>query len=885
MLVRFQMEDKKAFRQKELVLKVNYNYDPNLLDLGPWERFIDLLTEGRNFQSEAIKNSIIYLATQKYHSIEDLIQENYSKNTEIQSKYLSISDYFSSIQLPNKLYANIDLATGTGKSYVMYGIAQIMLGLGLVDRVLVLCPSLTIESALIEKFINLSGNEALKTSLPQNSIVKNPRIVQADVTVRSGDICIENIHAVYTTTGSSINDSFKGNGKRTLVLNDESHHIFNKTSGNNIESRSIKKWKEFLLNTDYNFKYILGFTGTAYAENEYFNDVIYRYSLREAIDDSIVKNIEYVQKDESSSINEKFQKIHQNHEFNKSKYIRIKPLTILVTKDIGKAKNLREDLVEFLIDTEKISRQIAEDKVTIVTSDPTHSINVMKLKYVDQKTSPIEWIVSVSMLTEGWDVKNVFQIVPWEDKAFNSKLLIAQVLGRGLRKPVEYFNSMPKVTVFNHDSWSKNIKELVNEVLEIETRISSDVIVAGDRSKYNFDVYNINYSREENEIDSGQSVNLVKNFSDMEEKGITLESQVVSVNKDTVYETVVGNSNTVREVSYTVKFNTWTIEEILDKIFDEFEKRDWEGRILKLKQGEYTQNNLPPRAAIREIIRRSLDNVGVSGDLVIEKNAYRIFSAFSTLLRKKEKAIVQKLVYNEPYIISTVNCQKMTTGIGNLRRGYTVFYTNDYENEIMEEGQMSVLKALIADDTLPRSAIYEKNVHIFKTPVTTVLSNLTPERSFIEHLCKNENAKIITSWIKSRDRGFYQIEYSVKYGDDKSRTRGYKRSAFNPDFFIKVDKADQTYILIVETKADSDSSVENKAKYKYAREHFERLNEILEKKGLSTKYIFHMLSPNGYPTFFEYLRNGILFEGQRKYRCELENLLEDTKDLDSDDSI
>jgi len=47
----------------------------------------------------------------------------------------------------------------------------------------------------------------------------------------------------------------------------------------------------------------------------------------------------------------------------------------------------------------------------------------------------VEWIVSVSMLNEGWDVKRVFQIVPHEEKAFNSKLLIAQVLGRGLRVP------------------------------------------------------------------------------------------------------------------------------------------------------------------------------------------------------------------------------------------------------------------------------------------------------------------------------------------------------------------------------------------------------------------------------------------------------------------
>ena len=60
-------------------------------------------------------------------------------------------DYKNKLNLNKKLFANIDLATGTGKSYVIYGIAQIMLGLGLIDKVLVLCPSLTIESELIEK--------------------------------------------------------------------------------------------------------------------------------------------------------------------------------------------------------------------------------------------------------------------------------------------------------------------------------------------------------------------------------------------------------------------------------------------------------------------------------------------------------------------------------------------------------------------------------------------------------------------------------------------------------------------------------------------------------------------------------------------------------------
>jgi type III restriction enzyme len=59
---------------------------------------------------------------------------------------------------------------------------------------------------------------------------------------------------------------------------------------------------------------------------------------------------------------------------------------------------------------------------------------LLSLNTVDDPVNPVEWIVSVSMLTEGWDVKNVFQIYPHEKRAFNSKLLIAQVLGRGPRR-------------------------------------------------------------------------------------------------------------------------------------------------------------------------------------------------------------------------------------------------------------------------------------------------------------------------------------------------------------------------------------------------------------------------------------------------------------------
>jgi type III restriction enzyme len=136
-------------------------------------------------------------------------------------------------------------------------------------------------------------------------------------------------------------------------------------------------------------------------EDEYFNDVIYRYSIRQAIDDKVIKSIDYIAKDENIDKNEKFQKIYDNHDEFVRKYRLIKPLTILISKDISKAKILREDLIDFLEKREKISRKAVEKKVLIVTSHKEHRKNVLELKNVDDKENSVEWIVSVSMLTEG----------------------------------------------------------------------------------------------------------------------------------------------------------------------------------------------------------------------------------------------------------------------------------------------------------------------------------------------------------------------------------------------------------------------------------------------------------------------------------------------------
>lgn len=513
-----------------------------------------------------------------------------------------------------------------------------------------------------------------------------------------------------------------------------------------------------------------------------------------------------------------------------------------------------------------------EQKVLVVTSAREHKANVAKLKFVDDKSDPTEWIISVSMLTEGWDVKNVFQIVPWEDRAFNSKLLIAQVLGRGLRVPEAYKSPQPRVIVFNHKAWSTKIKRLVDEVLEIEARIYSIVIASGTRSEYHFSVRNINYSSEQTTVDKPAETGSV-DFTRLTKEGIVLESQSVEVEKGTTYETVLGGSP--REKNYAIRNITWTIDEVIDKLFEEFEQREWEGKTLKLGDSEYTKNSLPPRKTIEDIVRLSMRKRGNFGDEIIETNVHKILSAFTPLLRKNKKTIISKFVANDIFDISTESLSRQSTSVAMLRQDRTVFLTNNWMQEISDDEQKTIISEVLDDESLPKSSSKEIDYCLFKTPVSTVITASKPERKFVELLCKRENADLLCAWIKSRDRGFYEIEYTCRYGSGDSKSRRYYHDKFNPDFFLKVERNQITYFLVIEIKDDDDASDENKAKYKYAVQHFSELNKRLNQQGIKEQYIFHFLSPNSYDTFFQHLRDGSVLISQESFRCALENMLED----------
>ena len=829
------MKEEASYSVSDLVLQVPLKVDPKAFDLDAYEPFIDALCKGRRFQEEALRASLLFLAGGEISSTSELARGEYERNPSLQAKYAAVDDLVAELPFPDKLACSIDLATGTGKSFVIYGLARVLLNEGTVDRVLVLCPSTTIERGLLEKFRALSADRDLRDALPRRKGgIANPDITQATSTIEAGQICVENIHATYTGTKSAIGDSLRGKGETTLVLNDEAHHIYSPTD------RHLKKWMTFLSDEGFGFRRIVGFSGTCYRGNEYFSDVIYRYALPTAIEDGTVKRVWYVDEDASKTENEAFQKILANHERNRRRYKPLKPLTILVTKDIKAAKELSGRLAKFLRKNSK--RKGSADNVLTVTSAKEHQSNVAVLSQVDLKGNKVEWIVSVSMLTEGWDVKNVFQIVPHEQRAFNSKLLIAQVLGRGLRVPESLAGTKPEVTVFNHQGWAKAIRGLVDEVMELDVRLSAYPI--SERKDFNFVIDQIIYKvtqKTEKVSERRGPVSLPKS--------IALAPQSRRAARRTGYKSIAGDGAT-REIETDIRYPVRPVTEVAERVRNKLKAIDVEQGTTYAKKATVKH--------LEDVITKSLVAAGSKDSYVSEENEQTILQAFGPLVRRATRQRPRLTVEVDKIVsINTSEMPARSIAVTALRKDAGL----SYDEASLREGKEQDLKRLAEiDEGHPYGSTAVQlipNTYNFKTPTNIVLTSHRPERLFVKELMRAQNAKAIDGWVKSPDSGFYGIEYTYRKGEHQ------KQSSFNPDFFISVKKGKE--VLVVETKMDGDDSAENKGKLKYAELHFDLLN----KKQKARRYHFYFLSPKDYDLFFQALRD----KKHAEFQSELHTLL------------
>jgi len=221
---------KKATRLNlsEHTLDVNEKkFDVELFDFQEIDEYVRELTGSRMYQFEAIKKTMIYLWGGGYSDVVQLGKENFKKKGSIQKRFLTEENFLRHLPLPGKLSGVIHLATGTGKSFLLFAVAYLSIIMKKTRRVLVLGPSSTvIEAGLRAKFKKLLADPKLISKLPPK--YRNVPVVLLDETKPAEDFCIviENINAVYNKDRNAIGDTLFANCEEVLVLSDEVHHAY-----------------------------------------------------------------------------------------------------------------------------------------------------------------------------------------------------------------------------------------------------------------------------------------------------------------------------------------------------------------------------------------------------------------------------------------------------------------------------------------------------------------------------------------------------------------------------------------------------------------------------------------------------------------------------------
>ena len=136
----------------------------------------------------------------------------------------------------------------------------------------------------------------------------------------------------------------------------------------------------------------------------------------------------------------------------------VKPFMLVIARDTTHAGQLLA-----LLESEAFYEGRYQGKVIQVDSSRTGAEEeemITRLLAVESVDEPTEIVIHVNMLKEGWDVTNLYTIVPL--RAANARTLIEQSIGRGLRLPYGKRTGVAgvdRLSIVAHDKFQEIIDE------------------------------------------------------------------------------------------------------------------------------------------------------------------------------------------------------------------------------------------------------------------------------------------------------------------------------------------------------------------------------------------------------------------------------------------
>ena len=381
------------------------------------------------------------------------------------------------------------LATGVGKTRLMGAfIAYLHLAHG-INNFFVLAPNLTIYNKLIADFTPNTPKYVFKGI--SEFAVNPPKLISGDNYEQQNlTMGMDNLFGEITVNVfniSKINSEVRGGKEPKIkrmreVLGDSYFNYLANLPDLVLlmdESHRYRAQAGMRAINELNPLFGLELTATPFVESTKapipFKNVIVDYPLARAMDDGFVKMPAVVTQrnfDAKNYTPEEIEKIkledgvrvHENTKVELITYARennvavVKPFMLVIARDTTHAAQLLS-----LLESDNFYNGRYQGKVIQVDSSKSGKDEeemIERLLAVESVDEPTEIVIHVNMLKEGWDVTNLYTIVPL--RAANARTLIEQSIGRGLRLPYGKRTGVEVVDRLNiiaHDRFQEIIDE------------------------------------------------------------------------------------------------------------------------------------------------------------------------------------------------------------------------------------------------------------------------------------------------------------------------------------------------------------------------------------------------------------------------------------------
>lgn len=437
----------------------------------------------------------------------DTVRSHYPTCTDFERDFISVA---------------FSIATGVGKTRLMGAIMAYLYLTGRSRNFFVLAPNLTIYEKLIEDFGNPGFSKYVFRGMEE--LAGNPPvIITGDNYAQSSGlfsghemrINIFNISKFNKDTAEEKAKESKGKPPRIkriseylgqsywdyliglddlVILMDEAHRYHADKS-----KQAIAELRP-----------VLGIELTATPllddKGSRFKNIVFEYSLAKALHDgkyikvpSIATRANFDHKGKTPDEMERIKledaiSVHENTKVELERFAletgkpKVKPFVLVVCKDTTHAREVLQ-----YIKSPDFYDGVYGDRVLQI--DSTTKTEEIEKQFVglEKPENKIEIVIHVNMLKEGWDVTNLYTIVPL--RAANALTLIEQTIGRGLRLPYGERTGdkhVDTLTVIGHDNFdavisaAKDPNSMLNKMQLVEIAFDElgekkVVISTGDR--------------------------------------------------------------------------------------------------------------------------------------------------------------------------------------------------------------------------------------------------------------------------------------------------------------------------------------------------------------------------------------------------------------------